>query len=161
MPRKRAIIAAACLLQSSQLAVGQAAAETAAMETVVRYTVVADTLPQALAAQPGSPAAGQALFVSRDDGHCVLCHRVRDLNAPFQGDVGPDLSAVGARLTPEQLRLRIVDASLLNPNTIMPPYYRVAGLNQVAAEYRGRPALSAVQVEHLVAYLSTLEGQDP
>jgi sulfur-oxidizing protein SoxX len=165
MTRQWQILAAACLLSAAQLAVEQVSAGTVADiavdATAVRDAVVADTLPQPLTVQSGSPAIGRAIFVSREDGHCVLCHRVDGLNAPFQGDVGPDLSAVGARLTPAQIRLRIVDTSLFNPNTIMPPYYRTDGLNQVAVEYRGKLALSAAQVEHLVAYLSALEGRTP
>lgn len=72
------------------------------------------------------------------------------------GNLAQPLSGVGARLGAGQLRLRIVDASLLNRDTIMPAYYRVSGLNQVAAAYRGRPILSAQQVEDVVAYLLTL-----
>jgi sulfur-oxidizing protein SoxX len=87
----------------------------------------------------------------------VLCHRVASLPVTFQGDLGPDLSSVGARLTPAQLRLRIVDASLLNPRTIMPPYYRTWGLSQVAIEYRNKPVLTALQVEQLVSYLASLQ----
>ena len=56
-----------------------------------------------------------------------------------------------------QLRLRIVDASRLNPNTIMPPYYRVDGLERVAANFRGKPILSAEQIEDVVAFLVTLK----
>jgi sulfur-oxidizing protein SoxX len=44
----------------------------------------------------------------------------------------------------------------LNPQTIMPSYYRVDGLNQVAATLRGKPVLTAQQVEDVVAYLLTL-----
>ena len=56
---------------------------------------------------------GRQAFVSRDQGHCVLCHRIKGLEVPFQGDLGPDLSDVGARLNPGQIRYRIVDASCL------------------------------------------------
>jgi sulfur-oxidizing protein SoxX len=44
----------------------------------------------------------------------------------------------------------------MNPNTPMPAYYRTEGLTQVAAAYRGKPILSAQQVEDVVAYLATL-----
>jgi sulfur-oxidizing protein SoxX len=133
----------------------------AAAQTLARYTVVADTIPAPLTVHSGSPERGRELFTGRDDGHCVLCHRIDGLDAPFQGNVGPDLSAVGSRLTPQQIRLRIVDASILNPMTIMPPYYRTVGLNQVAVQYRDRPALSAAQVEDLVAYLAALKDRVP
>jgi sulfur-oxidizing protein SoxX len=39
----------------------------------------------------------------------------------------------------------------------MPAYYRTEGLNQVSAPFRGRPILSAQQVEDVVAWLATLK----
>ena len=72
------------------------------------------------------------------------------------GDLGPPLSGVGARLSAGQLRLRIVDTQRLNPQTIMPSYYRIDGLNQVGAAWRGKPVLTAQEVEDTVAYLLTL-----
>jgi sulfur-oxidizing protein SoxX len=109
-----------------------------------------------LTSVPGDPSAGQAVFTERNQGHCVLCHQVQSLDAPFQGNIGPDLSGVGARLSQAQIRYRIIDASRLNPATTMPAYYRVSGLRQVAAEYEGKTVLSASQIEHLVAYLGSL-----
>ena len=72
------------------------------------------------------------------------------------GNLAPPLGGAGARLSEGQLRLRIVDSMRLNPQTIMPSYYRVDGLNQVAAALRGKPVLTAQQVEDVVAYLLTL-----
>jgi sulfur-oxidizing protein SoxX len=52
--------------------------------------------------------------------------------------------------------LRIVDAGRLNSATIMPPYYRVDGLNRVGPNFRGKPLLTAEQIEDVVAFLATL-----
>lgn len=73
------------------------------------------------------------------------------------GDIAPSLSGVGARLSDGQLRLRIVDQSRLNPDTVMPSYYKVEGLVRVAPAYRGKPILTVQQIEDVVAYLKTLK----
>ncbi len=118
-----------------------------------------DTLPP-LAEVAASAAEGERVFIEREAGHCVLCHQVAGLDAPFQGNLGPDLTGIGSRLSAAQIRLRIVDAARLNPDTIMPPYYRSEGLEQVAQAYRGQTVLSAEQIEHLVAWLASLEQPD-
>jgi sulfur-oxidizing protein SoxX len=46
---------------------------------------------------------------------------------------------------------------VLDPQTIMPAYYRVAGLNGVGADFVGKPILTAQQIEDLAAYLKTLQ----
>ncbi|MNC94709.1 hypothetical protein D3C83_116260 [compost metagenome] len=49
-----------------------------------------------------------------------------------------------------------MDSARLNPETIMPPYYRIVGLNRVGESWRGKPVLTAQQVEDTVAYLLSL-----
>ena len=71
--------------------------------------------------------------------------------------MAPDLKGAGARWSEGQLRLRIVDAARVNPQTIMPPYYRTDGLERVAPAFRGKPILTAEQIEDVVAYLMTLK----
>ena len=115
-----------------------------------------DRIPQPLTSIAGDIERGQMIFSDRDQGHCVLCHVVNGLGVPFQGDVGPDLSAVAERLDPAQLRLRIVDYQIVQPGTLMPSYYRTHDLYQVGDAYQGDPILSAQDVEDLVAYLSKL-----
>ena len=51
----------------------------------------------------------------------------------------------------------MVDATRLNPATIMPSYYRLDGLVRVAPNFRGKPVLTAEQIEDVVAYLKTLK----
>lgn len=90
-------------------------------------------------------------------GLCLLCHSGPFPEERFQGDLGPSLSGVGARLSAGQIRARIVDASRVNPNTIMPPYFRTENLQRVAPAYRGKTVLSAEQVEDVVAFLAALK----
>ena len=118
----------------------------------------ADAMTMPLAAA-GDPAIGRAIFSDRESGHCVLCHQVDGLEVPFQGNLGPALSDVGARLTEAQIRLRIVDNTKVNPGTVMPSYYRMTDLHQVGRAYQGETVLSAAEVEHLVAWLSQLTGR--
>jgi sulfur-oxidizing protein SoxX len=121
----------------------------------VRFETVGDTLPRALAAEPGRPERGRSIVVNRDQGGCALCHEVPG-ETRF-GNIAPSLAGVGARLSVPQLRLRVADSSRVNPATPMPAYYRTEGLTQVAAAYRGKPVLTAEQVEDVVAWLATLK----
>ena len=119
------------------------------------YRVTGDAIPAPLTADSGDPARGRSVLAGRD-ANCLLCHAVPETGERFTGNLAPPLIDVGARYSAGQLRLRIVDSSVLTHDTIMPAYYRVTGLNQVAAAYRGLPILSAQQVEDVVAYLLTL-----
>jgi L-cysteine S-thiosulfotransferase len=119
------------------------------------YTVVGDAIPEPLAAARGDAARGRALVVERSST-CILCHGGPFPEQKFQGDLAPDLAGSGGRWSEGQLRLRLVDASRLNAATIMPSYYRVDGLQRVGISWRGKPILSAEQIEDIVAYLVTL-----
>ena len=90
-------------------------------------------------------------------GLCLLCHNGPFPEERFQGDLAPDLSGVGARLSAGQIRLRIVDSSRVNPNTIMPAYFKSEGLTRVAPAHRGKTVLTAQQIEDVVAFLVTLK----
>ena len=120
------------------------------------FAVLGDTIPRSLSGRPGDPQRGREVAVKRELGNCLLCHRMPIPEERFQGNIGPDLSGVAGRLSEGQIRLRIVDESRLNPQTIMPPYYRVEGLHRVMTAYRGQPVLTAEQVEDVVALLLTL-----
>ena len=61
-----------------------------------------------------------------------------------------------ARWSEAQLRLRIVDARRLNPQSPMPAYHRIDGLQRVGEAWQGKPMLSAQQIEDVVAYLRSL-----
>jgi sulfur-oxidizing protein SoxX len=53
--------------------------------------------------------------------------------------------------------LRIVNEGLINPQTIMPAFYKVDNLVGVDPKWRDLPILSEQQIEDLVAYLATLK----
>jgi sulfur-oxidizing protein SoxX len=105
----------------------------------------------------GDPARGRAIVASRQVGLCLLCHRGPFPEERFQGNLAPDLRGAGARWSEGELRQRIVDSARINPATIMPAYHRTEGLVRVAPAWRGKPILTAEQVEDVVAYLRTLK----
>ncbi len=127
----------------------------AAAQELRSYAVVGDAIPQSLTKARGDAARGRALVVERSST-CILCHSGPFPEQKFQGDLAPDLSGSGSRASEGQLRLRLVDASRLNAATIMPSYYRVDGLDRVGTLWRGKPILSAEQIEDIVAYLVSL-----
>ena len=143
------------------LAISLVLAPIAAAQTAATYLVEGDAIAQPLVAGGGDAARGRQLLVARDPANCILCHgapaALRDAGVRFSGDLAPPLDGAGARWTPAQLRLRLVDSARLNPQTIMPAYFRTEGLTEVAAAFRGKPIMSAREIEDLIAYLSTLK----
>ncbi len=119
-------------------------------------TVVGDGIPAALEGRVGDPARGRAIVATRQQGLCLLCHTGPIPEERFQGNLAPDLAGAGARWSVAQLRLRLVDARRLNPDSIMPAYYRTEGLTRVGRAWEGKPLLDAQQLEDVVAYLATL-----
>jgi sulfur-oxidizing protein SoxX len=128
------------------------AAEEAGLRS---YFIAGDAIPESLMGVAGDATRGRALVVDRAST-CILCHSGPFPETRFQGDLAPNLKGAGSRWSEGQLRLRLVDASSLNPATIMPSYYRVEGLLRVGQSWRGKPILSAEQIEDLVAYLASL-----
>ena len=120
------------------------------------FTVVGDAIPASLTGERGDPARGKAIVLNRQVGLCLLCHSGPFPEERFQGNMAPDLKGAGSRWSEGALRLRLVDARRLNPDTIMPPYYVVDGMNRVSPSFRGKPILTAEQVEDVVAFLATL-----
>jgi len=121
------------------------------------YAVVRDAIPQPLASRPGDATRGRAIVANRSVGLCLLCHSGPIPEERFQGTLAPSLAGAGTRWSDGQLRLRIADGARLNPDTIMPPYYRTTGLQHVAKGFEGKTILTAEQVEDVVAYLATLK----
>jgi sulfur-oxidizing protein SoxX len=116
-----------------------------------------DSISTSLTGARGDPARGRAIVTNRQLGLCLLCHSGPFPEERFQGNLAPDLAGAGKRWSEGQLRLRIVDSSRINPATIMPAYHRTEGLARVAPAWRGKPVLSAEQIEDVVAFLTTLK----
>ena len=116
-----------------------------------------DEIPASLTGAQGDPVRGRAIVASRQVRLCLLCHTGPFPEERFQGNLAPDLRNA-ARLTEGEIRLRLIDPARVNPQTIMPAYYRADGLANVAPAYRGKTVLSAEQIEDVVAYLLSLRG---
>ena len=115
-----------------------------------------DAIPQSLTGAKGDPARGRAIVANRQVGLCLLCHSGPFPDERFQGNLAPDLRGAGSRWSEGQLRLRIVDSSRINPASIMPAYHRTESLVRVGPAWRGKPILTAEQLEDVVAFLLTL-----
>ena len=120
------------------------------------FTINGDHIDTPLTGRSGNPEAGHAIVSNRQIGLCVLCHAGPFGDDHVQGSIGPNLTGVGSRLTEGQIRLRVANARHLNPDSVMPGYANTQGLNRVAQSFQGRPILSDIQIEDVVAYLATL-----
>jgi sulfur-oxidizing protein SoxX len=117
-----------------------------------------DSADTPLTGQPGDPVRGRQIVENRPVSACLLCHAGPFPEPHLQGTIGPSLDGVGSRSSAGQIRLRLMDARKLNPNTTMPPYYVVDGLNRTGRQWQGQPILSAQQIEDVVAFLVTLRA---
>lgn len=142
-------------LVAAVLMLSLALAASARAEELLPYAIVNDGIPASLTGSPGNAARGRALVLARTTT-CILCHSGPFPETRFQGDLAPDLTGAGNRWSVGQLRLRLVDASRFNPETIMPSYYRADGLVRVGRNFAGKPILSAAEIEDIVAFLATL-----
>ena len=122
------------------------------------YIVEDYSIARALTDEAGDPARGQAVMIDRELGNCLSCHAA-PINVEFFGTAGPTLAGVGDRLTPAQLRLRLVDSKRINPMSMMPAYYKSEGLHRVLDEFEGKRILTAQQIEDVIAYLATFKQQ--
>ena len=132
-------------------------AASPATSRVADFTVTGDAIEAPLDGLAGDPQRGAAVVRNRETANCLICHAIPDPRERFMGEIGPSLRGVGSRLSQGQIRLRLVDPTLVNPRAIMPAYHRVAGLTNVDPRWRGRPVLDAQEIEDVVTYLATLE----
>lgn len=72
---------------------------------------------------------GKKLAFDRKKGNCLACHMVADGVSP--GDLGPPLIAMKARFPDRAvLRAQIWDATVKNPESIMPAFGRYKALSE-------------------------------
>jgi len=72
-------------------------------------------------ASADSISDGKQVAFDRKKGNCLACHMIPGGSLP--GNIGPPLVAMKARFPDKAaLREQIWDATIKNPNTIMPPF---------------------------------------
>ena len=52
-----------------------------------------------------------------------------------------------------------MDNKRVNPESIMPAYHRLEGLNRVGPAWRDKPVLSAAEIEDVLAFLIGLTAE--
>lgn len=104
---------------------------------------------------------GLEVFVDRKLGNCVACHSNFDVAAmQFLGEIGPNLDWIGDRLSDEEIRAIMVDSKVvLGGGTVMPAFYTARPGFRTLEAFKGKTILTALQVEDVVAYLSSLSQE--
>ncbi|MCA3387463.1 MAG: sulfur oxidation c-type cytochrome SoxX [Roseomonas sp.] len=130
-----------------------------AMAAAQALQVTGDAVAQSLTGSAGDPERGRAIITDRQKGLCLLCHSGPFPEEPLQGNLAPGLEGAGSRWTEGQLRLRLMDNKRVNPESIMPAYHRIEGLNRVGSAWRDRPILNAAEIEDVLAFLMGLKAE--
>ena len=104
----------------------------------------------------GNIERGKKIFISRKV-NCLSCHEAPIIEEKFQGNFGPPLGGIGSRYNKEELRLRVIDSKSINPDSIMPSYFKKIKFERTPGEFLNRTILSAQEVEDLVEYLYSLK----
>jgi sulfur-oxidizing protein SoxX len=85
---------------------------------------------------------GKEVAFDRKKGNCLACHAMDDGTLP--GNIAPPLVSMKLRYPEkEKLRAQIWDATVRNPNTIMPPFGR-------------HRILTEEEIDEVVEYVYTL-----
>ena len=116
-----------------------------------------DGLPKSLTGKPGNAKKGEKLAAHRKKGNCLACHALPIKKQADPGNIGPDLAGIGSRMSAAEIRLRIVDPKAVNPDTIMPSFYKTVGFHRVQKKWKGKTVIGAQDVEDIIAYLLTLK----
>ena len=126
-----------------------------AAEPVVAYTITnGSEISASLTGASGDAARGRALYGGEARAGCPACHGVP--GSAGETASAPDLAGVGGRLSAGAIRLWIVAPSAIAEETAMPAYYAAGQRDGAEDPLYGGPALTAAEIEDLVAYLATL-----
>lgn len=130
-----------------------------AAEPVVAYTITDGAeITASLTGAPGDPARGRALYAGPARAGCPACHGVP--GTPGEAAAARSLAGVGGRLSAGAIRLWIVAPVVISPETAMSAYYAAGQRQGPDDPLYGGPALTAAEVEDLIAYLTTLRDPD-
>ena len=89
--------------------------------------------------------------------NCLSCHEAPLPEEKFQGNFGPSLLGVGSRYSKEDIRIRLINAKIINPDSIMPSYFKKSDYPRTPKKFLRKTFLSLEEVEHLVEYLYSLK----
>lgn len=156
MKLNKLIYSCVVLLMGTIFITGPAVTSTAA-EFDIAKARVDDGIPKSLTGKPGDPKKGRATAIHRKKGNCLACHAMPVPEQADHGNIGPDLAGVADRYSQAELRLRLVNAKLINPETLMPSYYKKTGFHRIQKKWKGKTIISAQDVEDILAYLDTLK----
>ena len=129
------------------------------LQGLIVLVVFIGALPADSSELTGNSQAGRTIVASRQKGLCLLCHSGPFPEEPFQGNIAPNLSDLVANLSATQLRARIMNPAITNPQTIMPSYYQPEHLTRVSKPYQGQSILSLKEIDDVVTYLMTLKKE--
>ena len=103
---------------------------------------------------PGSEDVQVGFRIMQDvgSGNCVSCHALPGQTG-LTSNFAPSLVGIGARMDASDLRQWVFDARRIKPDTLMPPFGTLEGLNRTNPS---RPVLNERQIQQVVAALQTL-----
>jgi len=127
-----------------------------ANENIVFYDIINFSIPNSLTDEVGNINNGRDIALSRK-GNCLACHEIPMADDIFHGNIGPSLAGVGNRYTIAELRLRLVNPYVLNPDSVMPAFYKVRDLKRVDKNFREKTILTAQEIEDVINWLFTLK----
>ena len=118
-------------------------------------------IEESLTSERPDPFRGLEVFVNRKLGNCVACHTNFDVAAmQFLGEIGPNLDWIGDRYTEAEIRAILVDSKVVfGAGTVMPAFYTSRENFRTLEAFKGKTILTALQIEDVVAYLSSLSQE--